>query len=118
MRCENIYIQKISHRGAHLQEISRLSGKFQVSSYYSLGRAASPEKTKKISGQQAGSAASCPSMLFLKWRLSSVLNGNLFELISRRIQLFSQRCENIINHMIINKRCSGLAISWTGPDRH
>ena len=29
-----------------------------------------------------------------------VLSGNLFKLISRRIQLLSQRCENIINQII------------------
>ena len=50
-------------------------------------------------GRQTGSAASCPSMLFRNWRLYLVLSGNLFKLISRRIQLYSQRCENIINQI-------------------
>ena len=52
-----------------------------------------------MSGRQTGSAASCPSMLFFNWRLFLVLSGNLFKRISRRIQLFSQRCENIINQI-------------------
>ena len=42
---------------------------------------------------KTGSAASFPSMLFLNWRLHLVLSGNSFKLISRRIQLFSQRCK-------------------------
>ena len=52
-----------------------------------------------MSSRQTGSAASCPSMLFLNWRLYLVLSGNLFKLISRRIQLFPQRYENIINQI-------------------
>ena len=57
------------------------------------------KKYINMSGRQTGSAASFLSMLFLNWRLFLVLSGNLFRLISRRIQLFSQRCENIINQM-------------------
>ena len=45
-----------------------------------------------MSDRQTGSVASCPSNLFLNWRLSLVLSGNLW-------QLFSQRCENIINQI-------------------
>ena len=59
----------------------------------------SNKQSEKMSGRQTGSTASCPSMLFLNWRLFLVLSGNLFELISKRIQLFSKRCENIINQI-------------------
>ena len=52
-----------------------------------------------MSSRQTGSAASFPSMPFLNWRLYLVLSGNLFKLISKRIQLLSQRCENIINQI-------------------
>ena len=39
-------------------------------------------------GRQTGGATPCLLILFFNWRLSFVLSGNLFKLISRRIQCF------------------------------